>query len=849
TAIRLALRAEGVDVEVPTAAFNLPGGQPALELKTKKNGAEMIRLAAALLILQEENTGFSEKDRIAALCTVTRLKLEGTELGYRKDAEELLKNHEKRILDDERTLIALARMTGEGDKDEDQATARELLHKSLPLGQTKVITRGDSQYHLTKAGSRITIEELKDGRVIRGSLVSIDPKDLGKEKAIYTQNFINQMKFEGPNSRRLDLAKRLLFDVGSLTPSADQKREAALVLAELAQAFDTVAELPVRLASAKALATLLYPGEDYARRVGTTYLSKADLDALEEKLIVSLTDLSVDGSDESRKLLLSLAAHNREKVLALILHAIPYTKRLPFDRDSERAKQIKFHLTAYQYDPGDYTFGGKYIERGWVSKNTSNELVMPQPPDPTPVERAMKELQNANGRVTAKQAVFSEFAIATLTLEKGLKPGARVPSLKLGEALTQPYKQVDKAKVEAWAELMLDAAEQTNAQLSPNELAILTGGYLEAMSAVGTKKPYLQRTPFDTMLERLSKNDGNELKLLFAERYVPGLSIRVSLQDSLRQAANRAANSDDPSVRDCYNRVQTAIKTPLEMKRFDSFFQRHGKTFMPEHSSDVEKAYFQMADKLIEDVRISRAKLNREEMVPATLAQSIVRALSQFAALKEFIDTAPDDIRLMMAENLLAIGGLDELGFRAAGQAIQSKDERVRRKADEILKRFVPDRGPALDSRRKLALHNAFARLSAESENPNDLLKVWTKKAEKSGDQAEMQEYLKALKNHPDLLKTLLDEKMDENQRKLGIVLFLETFEQEPKQVEKLVSMILEIKVKSIQSACMSTVKEKASGNRALVTVVLEVLQAKNVLPDLQRELKQSIEAVPANPR
>ncbi|MBX9692492.1 MAG: hypothetical protein K2Z81_08915, partial [Cyanobacteria bacterium] len=54
------------------------------------DGTEKVHLAAALVILQKENQGFSNEDRQRALAKVARISLAGSEYGYRQDASLIL---------------------------------------------------------------------------------------------------------------------------------------------------------------------------------------------------------------------------------------------------------------------------------------------------------------------------------------------------------------------------------------------------------------------------------------------------------------------------------------------------------------------------------------------------------------------------------------------------------------------------------------------------------------------------------------------------------------------------------------------------------------------------------------
>ncbi len=72
-------------------------------------------------------------------------------------------------------------------------------------------------------------------------------------------------------------------------------------------------------------------------------------------------------------MLLSIATHKRELVLKCMLHAIPYTKRVPIETVVERAKQIRFHLDCYEYNPKDLTFG---VEIAQNSKSRARVIAL-----------------------------------------------------------------------------------------------------------------------------------------------------------------------------------------------------------------------------------------------------------------------------------------------------------------------------------------------------------------------------------------------------------------------------------------------------------------------------------------
>ncbi|MBX9692026.1 MAG: hypothetical protein K2Z81_06555, partial [Cyanobacteria bacterium] len=85
-AIRLALEAKGVDIEYSAQAFGLTSQVTGPRPTLKENGAEMIRLAAAFLVLQDGNNAFSTSDRMKAFSVCARLAWDGRENGYRRDA-------------------------------------------------------------------------------------------------------------------------------------------------------------------------------------------------------------------------------------------------------------------------------------------------------------------------------------------------------------------------------------------------------------------------------------------------------------------------------------------------------------------------------------------------------------------------------------------------------------------------------------------------------------------------------------------------------------------------------------------------------------------------------------------
>ncbi len=105
--------------------------------KKQWNGSEMVRLSAALVILEGENTGFSLRDRTKAAMICAELAWDGTQYGYRRDAQEMLRQGLS-LADNRCAMMGLAArlLSGTGNTDEAFTIFKSHLPDGYEAGET-----------------------------------------------------------------------------------------------------------------------------------------------------------------------------------------------------------------------------------------------------------------------------------------------------------------------------------------------------------------------------------------------------------------------------------------------------------------------------------------------------------------------------------------------------------------------------------------------------------------------------------------------------------------------------------------------------------------------------------------
>lgn len=849
--IRLALGAKGVDVTYTASTFTHAGtkadGQPK---KVTMNGAEMIRLAAATVVLQPENTGFTDQDRLNAYKVCIELMVQGKEEGYRIDAELLL------IAGDPMYFMALADVILDARKDGEHSTistaARDILFKAkdkparieLPDGRIVI---------LKTSGTHLFIEETRHGRLLRAA---VENTSKGGVEANYTDTIFATMKNGYSRKQSFELAKRLLSGEAKdfLKPSPLQKKEAVEMIARLSQADDD--SNPAhgqddRLAASNHLMQFLYPDGDARRLTDVQFLDKDGLARLEERLVISLSDLASEGNAAAKEMLMSIAVHNREMVLKSMLHAIPYTRRIPIETVDERARQIRYHIDCYELNPKDFTFGVEFARKSY-GKNESGPFALGS------VERSLKELpRDSSGNASFSKEVLHEFSAVIQSQPSQKADGISIKYSvydSLVNKLVSPYKEINKKQMEVWTDLVCQVASKSTDELSSVENAILAAVYLESAAGLGANAPCLKSIKFDQIAERLGRTDGSDLKFNFRQPLPESLNIRLSTENGLRQAARRASLSTDVEVFKSYQKLINALKEPSRMVTLRDFHAVHGKDYASHCPDNLETGYMEMATRLFDSRPEQALRLDggNEILLPGMyLLQAHLHSQKRFLAIKKFIEIAPPEVQLYMAKRLFGspMPWSEELTMHAAARVLRSNDIKLQQEADDLLKKIMDgssnQRG---DLDRKEKLKNAFAGVKSDDRAPSKLFDHWKDDSEKKGVNAELQKLILEFKDFPESLQGIRKDILDENNditRAEAIAFYVDAFKDDPKQVALMIDDILKMyRTPQMQSRLIGLVLNQISSDKARLMAALDALKKMDQHPGIQKDIESRIRSL-----
>ncbi len=283
------------------AAGKLPS-----ELKdVNENGSQMIRLAAALVILQKANSGFSEEDRRNATKVCVQLAWDGCEYGYRRDAKALLDVEVS--ANNPLAVDALADMvlSKQGSTEEAQKVLATMVKDSSVVkqfadGRTVVIRN-------KREG--LVIEEFRGDKLLRAT----PPKGF-----TYSDIMFDDMMRAPTPDVRFEIAKRLLADDNpdQLFAREGQRRDVLGIIANMAQEFVTnSASVNLRLACSEYLVGL----KGNNGKLAAEY---------RRQILRSMIDLSMSGESKATDYLKSLTADVRALALEELLGRKPMNERL-----------------------------------------------------------------------------------------------------------------------------------------------------------------------------------------------------------------------------------------------------------------------------------------------------------------------------------------------------------------------------------------------------------------------------------------------------------------------------------------------------------------------------------------
>ncbi len=847
SSVRLALGAKGLIVELNPKVYTHAAGTPNVEITTRvENGAEMIRLAAALVMLQPEHTGFSYRDKTDALAVCIRLMTEGKEEGYRKDARELLARHIKNntndlgvpalvffLLDAEKN----AANDEKAEKPETILAAKQLLFNSLPDGLTEVRLPDGRMLRFNKIGLRVQVEESSDNKLLRASIVSI----AGGPERTYTESLLAEL--DSPTvglQRKLEISRRIIAGEPKdyVKPTLQQQTLVVEKLANSCQVFDGGKNTDTG-EYINFLKNVLYKDGDFAQRADIPFMDSDKMDSIETKFMVALADRAIDGDADARKMLLQLAKVNREKLMKCVFHAIPYTRRIPMDFADMRAKQVQFHLDCY--GAGERDLGFDVLEKGKAER---------LPPHAKRSYDALKS--ESSGAVQIYRSVFDE--TAALMTPDYFNPKVKDVKLQnvhdLKMKVNQKYLEVDKKKMEIWTDLIVSIASQGNNELSTNEYAIIAGAYLEATPILGSDSASVKRIPIEQVAKQLEQIDDNKLKLALVKPFVSGLTPRLSVEDGLKQSNLRASTyikggSKDTTFNENYKKLTAALSGPLKMSRFKLYFDGHGKDYLDAMPETVEAAYKEMSEALVDAIKLRR----QEKEVNGKLspeAQKLIRDT------KSFLDIAPPEVLLNVAGSLLDSGTpwAEELAFFALVKVLRDGNAEQKALANARLRKAVDN--PAGDKiRRKTSIQNAIAEVTRDSVNPNPMIEQWKQDKAVKGPEAELQLQIRAIPapERKGIRKTMIAPENAAGQDfrdKIGLSAYVGAFLEDPAEIEAVLDDILVlIGSKDTQSYLIKKVNTCTWNERKLLVITLKKLKDKDVHQDIQKQLEQRLKELP----
>ncbi len=210
----------------------------------KVDGTERVQLAAALVILQKDNTGISREDKDRAIATVAKIAMLGSEVGYRQDARTIIDGLLKagamevklsstesyKLLRGEYGVSIVRQQNGKVTEVSypDERVAKfeydgSLLTKySAPGGFTYTRVKENGKYSANKwLGSDGKISETTDDRVTpEGTYVWADSRGIETSR-----NIDGTVTFKHPNKKEVTLRNDKLVHVKTPPDSSGRQTE------------------------------------------------------------------------------------------------------------------------------------------------------------------------------------------------------------------------------------------------------------------------------------------------------------------------------------------------------------------------------------------------------------------------------------------------------------------------------------------------------------------------------------------------------------------------------------------------------------------------------------------------
>jgi hypothetical protein len=282
-----------------------------------ENGSEMVRLAAALVILQPRNTAFTASDKLEALRVCTQLAWDGCEFGYRRDAKQLLEAEIK--TGNPLALDALAdiALSGKGSFKAAQSLLLDSLksdrvESKLPDGRTLVMRKWSGQ---------LVVEEFNQDKLLR-TATSGRP---------YSDMITEEMWNAKTPEKRFEIARKLL---GDETPEAlyatdNQRREALLLIKNMSQSNDLVkTSSEFRFACARYIA-------------GTTGINAKIGEEFKRDVLKSMVDLASNNDRSAMDYLATLPPSMTAPALEELLRRQPTVAKISDSMEENNRKELE----------------------------------------------------------------------------------------------------------------------------------------------------------------------------------------------------------------------------------------------------------------------------------------------------------------------------------------------------------------------------------------------------------------------------------------------------------------------------------------------------------------------------
>ncbi|MBX9670082.1 MAG: hypothetical protein K2X93_20955 [Candidatus Obscuribacterales bacterium] len=670
----------------------------------EENSSQMIRLAAAFVILQSRadssaeslNTGFTDQDRSLALRECASLAWSGCEDGYRTDAMALLnkeinygnplaldalaevtlgqfERHRRAFANNEKSGESTRREYGEVQqklKDLLTKTGKDCIERTLPDGRTIVVRN--------KFGG-IVIEEFKNGKLTG----AVPPFLSGRT---YTEVAVDDVLCEKNPERRLSLSQSLLSSAPNLFLNVTGSHRDTILRCIASQTKnDGFTKLDSNLRYGYALC--LYDlGGDRNRARTTSALSNHQKRGLEVML-----DLAIQGVEDANKFLDELSSGNTCEALSLLLNRKPLElpKTIPPAREARITASGGGEYTQpdisdlwndldHQMDRLGWSKDQKTRKREDLSYNLKRE----------PTERKKAEfLQLATKAI--QQMADDKLGPSNPGANRKESEEKTVLWLNLAERLSQKVVADHAAEVNR-----INSDSELNEQEKANRIrahenfrntadALLIATYLEAATILGTTHPQIAAFKLDAVSARLKSAPIDFLSDLRSQLLLPENSPLPadSSQALVRNAVTRALQLGDATLLNQY--AQTAVlaaSNPVSRSSAEVFARTARtletigrKTQDRETLESTNKAFRDLANKVVEMFEVEPNTEKSQEWVNA---------------IETFFRSAPPEVRLELAEKLQhsANRSLEHLSFKAIGDLLFSTDESMRQRADGLLK-------------------------------------------------------------------------------------------------------------------------------------------------------------------